>query len=66
MSMELSTIAEVRLALRQMQRKAWMEIAEESGVPPSTVEKIAYGVTTNPKLDTFEPLRAAVQKRLAS
>lgn len=36
----------------------WPQIADESGVPYGTLEKIAQGDTLNPQLKTVEPLLA--------
>ena len=33
------------------------EIARRSGVPEKTLEKIYYGATANPRMDTLEALR---------
>lgn len=40
------------------------QLADISGVPISTIEKISAGKTTNPKLDTVKSLARALNKTL--
>lgn len=42
--------------LREAMPKNWPEIAEKSGVPPSTIYKIAYRDTKDPRSSTLDPL----------
>lgn len=61
--MELTTIAQVKDAIRAIPRADWDALAEQSGVPRSTIEKIAYGVTSNPSFDSMVGLVGALQRR---
>lgn len=45
------------------ERGNWPTIANESGVPYGTLEKIAQGDTKNPQLKTIEPLLAWFRAR---
>ena len=54
---------QVRVALRAIPRDDWDAFASESGIPRSTVEKIAYGVTKNPAFDTMAGIIAALNRR---
>lgn len=42
--------------LRAAMPKNWPDIAEKSGVPKSTIHKIAYRETENPTSNTIEAL----------
>lgn len=44
--------------LHAVTRKQWQEIAKETGVPYSTISKIAYRDTTNPSSNTVESLHS--------
>lgn len=61
--MELKTTAQVREALRAVPRAEWDALAEQSGVPRSTMEKIAYGVTANPSFEATANLIHALEQR---
>lgn len=58
--MELTTTAQVSEALRALPRSEWDAIARASGVPRSTIEKIAYGVTENPGFDSTTAVARAL------
>jgi N-glycosylase/DNA lyase len=60
--MALETLPEIRDALRALPRASWKWLAEDSGVPPSTIEKIAYGVTENPSFEPVRRLIASIQR----
>ncbi len=64
--MELNTTAQIREAILALPRAEWDALAQESGVPRSTVEKIAYGVTVNPGFDKMAGLVLAMKKRSVS
>ena len=40
------------------------DVAEKSGVPLGTVQKIFSGATPNPRVDTMEALEQALKSRL--
>lgn len=63
--MQLTTTAQIRAAIRAIPRGEWDALSVASGVPRSTIEKIAYGVTTNPSFDATVGLAAALAKRVA-
>lgn len=44
--------------LRAVMPRQWQEIAEKTGVPYSTISKIAYRDTTNPSSNTVEALHS--------
>lgn len=50
-----SILAYVRRRLEEA-RGSWESVADTSGVPYSTLVKIAQGATTNPRLDTIGAL----------
>lgn len=55
--MNQSITAAERLRTRLAAHKGrWPQIADASGVPISTVRKIAQGVTPNPRVDTVDRL----------
>jgi transcriptional regulator with XRE-family HTH domain len=58
-----STIERIAAALLAMPRADWEALATRSGVPRSTIEKIAYGITSNPSFDTIERLSGALNGR---
>ena len=41
----------------------WTEVQRATGVSKRTFEKIAHGVTTNPKIETVEKLTAYFRER---
>lgn len=61
--MELTNTAQVRDAIRAIPRAEWDGLATESGVPRSTIEKIAYGVTSNPGFDSMVGIVDALKRR---
>jgi hypothetical protein len=61
--MELQTSDKVREALRGIPRAEWDALAIDSGVPRSTIEKIAYGVTANPSFDSMVGIVEALKRR---
>ena len=61
--MELNTTEQVAAAIKAVPRDDWDDLALESGVPRSTLEKIAYAVTTNPSFDTMVGLVEALKRR---
>lgn len=44
--------------LREAMPKSWPEISEKSGVPESTIRKIAYKETKDPRSSTIDELFA--------
>lgn len=64
--MELATTAQIREAIRAIPRAEWDALALESGVPRSTIEKIAYGVTSNPSYDGTVSLAETLKRRATS
>ena len=63
--MELTTTSQIRDAIKAIPRAEWPALSSESGVPQSTIEKIAYGVTTNPSFDSAVGLVEALKRREA-
>lgn len=61
--MDLNTTNEVREAIRAIPRAEWDALAQLSGVPRSTIEKIAYGVTANPSFDSMVGIVQAIRAR---
>jgi predicted transcriptional regulator len=59
----LETSEKVREALRRIPRAEWDALAADSGVPRSTIEKIAYGVTANPSFDSMVGIVEALRRR---
>lgn len=59
--MALETADEVRAVLKALGRASWQALHEHSGVPISTIEKIAYGVVDNPGYDATVRLVAAIE-----
>lgn len=51
-----SDLERVIAVLRQAGPKAWSVVSEGAGVPESTIRKIAYRETTNPRYDTVRAL----------
>lgn len=64
--MELNTTSKIRDRLKTIPRSEWPALSAESGVPPSTIEKIAYGVTANPGFDNAIGLAEALERRARS
>lgn len=64
--MELRTVDEIREALRKVPRAEWDSLSQASGVPRSTLEKIAYGVTERPSFDAAAALGRALIERQAA
>lgn len=58
--MSESMLIEVRDRLLQLGRREWPAIAEASGVPISTLEKLAYQVHDDAKFTTVEKLHRAL------
>lgn len=42
--------------LRSMRQKYWQEVSIKTGIPESTISKVAYKVTKNPGTKTVEAL----------
>lgn len=42
--------------LRAITHKGWQQVAEKTGIPESTIRKIAYRETKNPRAQTLDPL----------
>ena len=61
--MELQTTASIRAALMALPRAEWDVISAETGVPRSTIEKIAYGVTEAPNYDQAMLLATELRQR---
>jgi hypothetical protein len=55
-------LRDIRSALMACRGK-WGDIQAQSGVPMSTISKVAYGVTTDPGIKTVEALRAWLRIR---
>jgi hypothetical protein len=53
-------IEALRADLRAATRSSWRGLAESSGVGETTIEKIVYGITSNPTIDTYNAIRAAL------
>ena len=53
----------VQQKLEEVGRSGWPAIHDATGVPLSTIEKIAYGVHEDPRISTIEPLYAHFQHR---
>ncbi len=53
---EESMLDEVRRALLAAGRHEWHAIEHATGVPMSSIEKLAYGVHEDPRISTVEPL----------
>lgn len=53
---ETPMIDAVRRRLQELGRQEWPAVHEATGVPLSSIEKIAYGVHTDPHISTLEPL----------
>ncbi len=58
--MHTSPTAQLRERLAAV-RGQWPEIAAESGVPYSTIQKIAQGKTKNPGIETFSSIDRALR-----
>jgi len=52
----MTMLAFIRERLAGRTQAEWRSIAEATGVPYTTLEKIAYGVTEDPRVSTVEPL----------
>jgi hypothetical protein len=61
--MDLMTTAQIRSAVKAIPRTEWDALSTDSGVPRSTIEKIAYGVTSNPGYDATVALAGALKRR---
>lgn len=61
-ALEESTAEMLRRRLGE-EKGNWPTIADESGVPYGTLEKIAQGDTKNPQSDTTDKLRAWFRAR---
>jgi N-glycosylase/DNA lyase len=61
-----STIEQVRRQLNKLPRAEWDRLAVQSGVPRSTLEKYAYGVTKRASFDVVVRLAKALRKRNGS
>lgn len=59
-AMRMLSIEQVRARLRKMTDADHQAIARRTGVGYSTIRKIAYGITMNPRVDTFQRLARAV------
>lgn len=58
--MNANTLDSLRTALLAMPRQDWRTIAKNSGVPLSTIKKIAHRQTHNPRIQTVERLLGSV------
>lgn len=58
-----SMLEVVRMRLEEVGRQGWQEVHEATGVPISTLEKIAYGVHADPRISTVEPLFNFLKKK---
>lgn len=52
----MSMVSFIRERLSGRTQAEWRVIAEATGVPYATLEKIAYGVTEDPRVSTVEPV----------
>jgi len=52
----MSMLEFIREQLQGRSQAEWRVIADRAGIPYSTLEKIAYGLTENPRIGTVEPL----------
>jgi transcriptional regulator with XRE-family HTH domain len=59
------SIHEYVVAQLQAQKGHWPAIAEASGVPKRTLEKIASGETADPRVKTVEMLATYFRRRRA-
>jgi len=48
--------------LRDRRQKAWREVAALSGVPFSTVQKVAYAVSRRPQVQTVVAIKDALDR----
>ncbi len=64
--MEPTSIAGLSAALLALPRDDWDALWVATGVPRSTIEKIAYGVTTNPSFKSVAALTEELQRRRAT
>lgn len=64
--MEIDLHQYVVRELRARGRASWPTIAQASGVPTSTVEKIAYGVTANPRVGAIQALASTLMRGVVS
>ena len=46
----------IRQKLEAAGPAAWQEVSDASGVPLSTIQKIAHGYTEDPRIGTLQPL----------
>jgi hypothetical protein len=58
--MNATVLDSLRTALLAMPRQEWITIAASSGVPLSTIKKIAHQRTRNPRIQTVERLLGSV------
>lgn len=63
--MKALTLNQMQAALREQSEKEHQALADRSGVPFSTIRKIAYGITASPRYSTFVKLAAAMERRAA-
>jgi hypothetical protein len=59
-------LSSVRDALLTVGRQEWPAIHEATGVPLSSIEKVAYGVHEDPRISTIEPLARYFSERRAT
>lgn len=52
----ISQLDALKAAIRNYKRKNWGELAKATKVSWSTINKIAYGDSTNPRLNTVKAL----------
>ena len=45
---------------RKKRKMSVEELAQKAGLPKSTIEKILFGITKNPRLDTVEAIERAL------
>jgi hypothetical protein len=60
-TIEHAAIERLVEALLAMPREEWDALADKTEVPRSTIEKIAYRVTSNPSFASVERLRVALR-----
>ena len=53
MTTERATIESIRRKLREFSIAEHRLISEKAGIPLDTLRKVAYGITANPRYDTY-------------
>lgn len=61
----MSMVEFIRQELAGRPQAEWRKLAQACGVPYSTLEKLIYGVTKSPTVETVEPIYNALRERAA-